>query len=308
MYVVNNNNCWFTNVGEAFIDIGVKSIINNIAAKHSEIKFAAISPMSNYYLNAIGYRENKKYNAFDPTQWLVPDVCIFAGMYGTAKFADSHTLEIARNIKRAGGKIAFLGFGAEQYDDKERNVVIKVLEELKPLLLVTRDEKTYMLYKDYVDCIKGLDCAFWVNDDYMPVNMKSKKYVVSTFNRSDETDDVACMDNLIHPWHMQYSLDNKKTRYLSKKNLMISDSPYEYLTLYANADRVYTDLVHATVASLAYGTPVKYYQIDERRDVFESLEYLKYDNEGFMSVDMDELNKEKIKIETYVCKKILGLK
>ena len=29
MYVVNNNNCWFTNVGEAFIDIGVKSIINN---------------------------------------------------------------------------------------------------------------------------------------------------------------------------------------------------------------------------------------------------------------------------------------
>ena len=33
-----------------------------------------------------------------------------------------------------------------------------------------------------------------------------------------------------------------------------------------------------------------------------------YDNEGFMSVDMDELNKEKIKIETYVCKKILGLK
>ena len=153
MYVVNNNNCWFTNVGEAFIDIGVKSIINNIAAKHSEIKFAAISPMSNYYLNAIGYRENKKYNAFDPTQWLVPDVCIFAGMYGTAKFADSHTLEIARNIKRTGGKIAFLGFGAEQYDDKERNVVIKVLEELKPLLLVTRDEKTYMLYKDYVDCI-----------------------------------------------------------------------------------------------------------------------------------------------------------
>ena len=66
--------------------------------------------------------------------------------------------------------------------------------------------------------------------------------------------------------------------------------------------------MHATVASLAYGTPVKYYQIDERRDVFESLEYLKYDNEGFMSVDMDELNKEKIKIETYVCNKILGLK
>lgn len=42
------------------------------------------------------------------------------------------------------------------------------------------------------------------------------------------------------------------------------------------------------------------YWIDNRRDAFESLSCLSYDNEGFMSINKAELNKEKRKIEQYI--------
>lgn len=309
MYIVNNNNCWFTNVGEAFIDIGVKSIIHSISERHDEIKYGTISPMSKYYISRIQSCSESKneMNSFNPAEWIIPDIYIIPGMYGTENFAESYTLDMARNIKSKGGKVAFLGFGACDYGLKERNTVLRIMKELNPLFVITRDNKTYELYKDYIECIKGLDCAFWINKDFTPQGASTKSYTVSTFNRSDEPKDVASMQNLIHPWHMQYLLDEKKTRYLKKSNLMISDNPYDYITLYANADKTYTDLVHATIACLVYGTPVKYYQVDNRRDAFESLEYLAYDSAGFMTLNAIKLCQEKCRIEEYVENKIVQI-
>lgn len=86
--------------------------------------------------------------------------------------------------------------------------------------------------------------------------------------------------------------------------MFVSDSPFEYLTLYANADKVYTDMVHATIPSLVYETPVKYYQIDDRRNAFESLDYIYTDEFGFMTIDKRLLIIEKRQIEDYVLKKI----
>ena len=262
--------------------------------------------MSQYYIGQISnYCENKNGgNIFNPTDWFTPNIFLMAGMFGTKEFTESYSLHMARNVIKQGGRIAFLGFGAGVYDLEERDAVLNVLKELNPLFIVTRDNKTYELYKDYIECINGLDCAFWINQDFTPQEASTKSYTVSTFNRSDEPEDIANMKNVVHPWHMQYLLDEKKTRYLKKSNLMISDNPYDYITLYANADRTYTDLVHATIACLVYGTPVKYYQIDNRRDAFESLEYLTYDSARFMTLNQKKLYKEKLKIEKYVEDKI----
>ncbi len=41
---------------------------------------------------------------------------------------------------------------------------------------------------------------------------------------------------------------------------MIFDTPYDYLTVYANARMVYTDLVHTTIVYLMYETQVKYWE------------------------------------------------
>lgn len=305
MYIINNFNCWFTNVGEAFIDLGLKNIVDNIAKKNPEIKFGALSSMSNFYIgNVTDMNSPARNNIFNLREYYRPDVFVMTGMCLTEEMSTKEnpyaTRQNALGIKQLGGEIALIGVGGYKYDKNEREHVLRVLDKIKPIVMVTRDSKTYNMYKDYFDCKKGLDCAFWVKDSFDPTGMNTNEYIVSSFNRTDEPEDIACMDNLIHPWHMQYSLSSKKTRYLSKKNLMVSDSPYEYLTLYANAKKVYTDLVHATIPSLVYGTPVKYYQVDNRRDAFESLTYINYDSDGFMTLDQNKLHNQKKEIENYI--------
>ena len=305
MYIINNFNCWFTNVGEAFIDLGLKNIVDNIAKKNPKIKFGALSSMSNFYINNIADVDDiTRNNIFDLRKYYRPDIFVITGMCLTEEVATSTSLYSTRQnalkIKQCGGEIALVGAGAYKYDENERKNVLRFLEEIKPIIFITRDSKTYDMYKDYYSCKKGLDCAFWLRDGLNPTGMNTNEYIVSTFNRTDEPKDIACMENVVHPWHMQYSLSSKKTRYLSKKNLMVSDSPYEYLTLYANAKKVYTDLVHATIPSLVYGTPVKYYRVDNRRDAFESLSYVNYDSDGFMKLDQDKLNNQKKEIENYI--------
>ena len=305
MYIINNFNCWFTNVGEAFIDLGLKNIVDNIAKKNPEIKFGALSSMSNFYIgNVTDMNSPARNNIFNLREYYRPDVFVMTGMCLTEEMSTKEnpyaTRQNVLGIKQLGGEIALIGVGGYKYDKNEREHVLRVLDKIKPIVMITRDSKTYNMYKDYFDCKKGLDCAFWVKDSFDPTGMNTNEYIVSSFNRTDEPEDIACMDNLIHPWHMQYSLSSKKTRYLSKKNLMVSDSPYEYLTLYANAKKVYTDLVHATIPSLVYGTPVKYYQVDNRRDAFESLTYINYDSDGFMTLDQNKLHNQKKEIENYI--------
>ena len=77
---------------------------------------------------------------------------------------------------------------------------------------------------------------------------------------------------------------------------MVSDTPYDYLTLYANARMVYTDLVHATIVSLMYGTPVRYYYVDERSQAFYSLKGLKETNH-ILTIDQEVLAARRKEIE-----------
>ena len=304
MYIALNNNCWFTNIGEAFIDIGLKTLLSNILSREDNIQIGSVSPMSKFYLPS-----EAKNRALFNGDFFIPDMLMLSGMYAVSEMFTTNnmfgTFMYAKKIKKLGGQIAFVGLGGLEYNEKERDDVLRGMELLQPLFIVTRDQLTFNLYSDYFECIKGLDCAFWLEEASNPIGMRHKEYVVSTFNRSDEPEEIAMMKDVIHPWHMQYSLDSKKTKYLSKQNLFVSDSPYEYLTLYANASRVYTDLVHATIPSLLYKTPVKYWKYDNRRNAFEHIEYLKKDKEGFLSINKKLLQLEKESIEKYIYKQII---
>lgn len=308
MFIANNNNCWFTNVGEAFIDLGVKSFVNKII-KHNEfsnIHFGAISNMSQYYLSQLCKTEFDESLIKDFTNSvLYPDVYILPGMYASVDFLESGgTYRFAKNVVANGGKIVFLGLGGARYDRTEYEHTIKIFRELDPLCVITRDKKTYDIYKDWCECKRGIDCAFWITEDFNPIDIRHKYYEVSTFNRSDEPQELSNKIGLIHPWHFQYDLSSCKTRYLSKENLFISDDPYSYITLYANAGKCYTDMVHATIICLEYSTPVKYWRFDDRRDAFESLECLNIDSDGFMTLDIKDLEDIKKNIELYFIKKL----
>lgn len=167
-------------------------------------------------------------------------------------------------------------------------------------MIITRDNTTYELYKNVAKCKKGIDCAFWVNDAFDPRGFAKKKYDVVTFNRSKEPE---LFQNwplpIIRPWHMQFSY---KKDYIADGRL-VSDTAFDYLTIYANANRVYTDLVHATIPSLTYGVPVKYWYIDKRSNAFFELVGLVDDN-GYLSIDSQTLIRIKKDVETSIAQEL----
>lgn len=103
MYIAHDFNCWFTNVVEAFIDIGVKSIINKLMQKDTTIKYGSVSAMSNMYIGAAD--KNAIQRTFKARDYFRPDLYVLPGMFASKEFADSKggTRRIAQSIVENGG-------------------------------------------------------------------------------------------------------------------------------------------------------------------------------------------------------------
>ena len=254
MRILYYNNCWFTNVGEAFIDIGALNIINSLW-NHPQV--ACISDMSDWYSNSLLQRNTSRFrkpridvSSAKMYEYMEADYIVMSGMFASEVYLQSPGRTMVDTLVRNGAKLILLGLGSEKYSEQERTALSRYYETTRPALIITRDQKTYESYKDCAESISGLDCAFWIKDSFDPRGFSKKRYNVYTFNRSrePEIDDRDGLD-VVRPWHMQWfsSLNRFGEGYL------MSDTPYDYLTVYANANRVFTDLVHATIPSLQIG-------------------------------------------------------
>lgn len=300
MRVLYLNNCWFTNVGEAFIDIGAMQLLKALFPKASIANFSC---MSSWYTKYTIDRESKlrkdedhNYEvskiALDMSEYLSADIVVLAGMFAVEEMIHSDEYKMLLKMKSEGTKIIFIGMGGLLYNETERSVIASVFKELQPIMVTTRDWKAYELYKDEVEyCLPAIDCALWVKDVYNPTGFTKKEYDIVCFNRSKEPEEVISLD-AVRPYHFGYFYKTSDF----KTQQLVSDTPYDYLSIYANARKVYTDMVHATLISLMYQVPVKYYFIDQRSYTFEALHGIKKDDNGFLSLSEMELEKQKEEI------------
>lgn len=298
--VIYFNNCWFTNVGEAFIDVGGIELIRQILGE--DIQLACISAMTDYYCRNAPRRNTSRFfkssanldlsSTFKLSNHLNADYVILPGMVGTQEYLAAPSRKMVDTLVEKGCRPIFLGLGCDKYDEKEADALRRYFEDIKPALITSRDNETFEIFKDVAPCVKGIDCALWSVDKFDPRGFVDKSYEVITFNRTIEPQELhSHQSNVVRPWHMQYSY-----RYEDYHDSgLISDTPMDYLTLYANAKRVYTDLVHATIVSLMYGTPVKYWRTDKRCQAFYALDDLQ-DNGGWLSTSEDILQKQKARI------------
>ncbi len=175
------------------------------------------------------------------------------------------------------------------------------MEKLSPKLIITRDHKTYEAYKNVAECYDGIDCALWTREVYNPKSFPTIEYYCLTFNRSEEPKllelEIDDINKIVRPIHFFYKISRYR-RLLKKDRIFFSDSPIDYLLLYANAKAVYTDMVHAVLVSLMYETPVKYFRFDHRSEVIYSLPLHEVD--GFLQLDMDKFEQKKREVERIV--------
>lgn len=288
------NNCWFTNVGEAFIDIGAMELIKRI---FGDAKITNISAMNHYYVKTNPFfLEGGGIRLLDMADYYTADYIVLAGMFAALEFIDaSRTIHVLRKLVSRGIKLIFLGLGQCEYSQIETERFRGVIEELKPVLISSRDDVVYENFRDSVNCVRALDCAFWVKDVYDPRGAAddSYKYEVVSFNRSRTPSDLKTQYDVIKCWHFQHSLGKNNLT----DNMLVSDTPYDYLTVYANAERVTTDLVHGTIASLQYGRPVRFLRTDKRGYAIDAVKKMKMDVNGYCFVEENDLEEQKKQAE-----------
>lgn len=317
MRITYFDNCWFTNVGEGFIDLGAYEIIKKVFG--SETNIVTVTDMSDWYVDknknwkSLPSKITKKFSSkqFNDTylsrtadlfELYDSDYFILAGMFACESFLNTKASKSILKLSQHGTKIIFLGMGGAKYSKQEIDVFSQYLKKLNPYLVVTRDYITYENYKDVTNCIPGIDCAFWIKDSFNPKGTANKDFDIVTFNRTKEPEKYRNMKErfIIRPQHFQYEFNTQKIC----DNCMISDSPYDYISLYANARHVYTDLVHATIISLEYGTPVQFYPVDGRAKLFDHLEGLSKDKNDFLYSDELKLENQKKEIVSKIKKNI----
>jgi len=284
---------WPTNIGNAFIDLGAMAILR-AAAPNAKIGFA--SGMPRWFFGHVAAKEPwvKKFlahlpqkfrhfvkqlsnqpmmiymdNALDIASVTQCDLVVISGMVMCEEFIRVNGPSVL-TLARRGIPVLFLGVGALAYSDQEKELFGDFLQQVNPIGLVSRDDQTFEMFAGFVSkAHKGIDCAFFVPEAYTPLPLTLPPYIVATFDSMPEP--VLALNGrlLIHAHH--YCWDPPRRGYVCTNNTLISDIPYDYLTLYANAEEVHSDRVHACVAALAYGRKARLYNPTPRGSLFDAV-------------------------------------
>jgi len=285
------------NVGNAFVQNGAKYIVNHATGHSCELFYSTAQPYW-FYLNRhiepkqptffedavnrglrrLGLEratlpEPKRPNDHVPDSQIFSvmeharyDLLIVPGMTICSEYIRVNGRAVLQAV-RNGAKVLFLGAGGEFYDKNENVEFLNFLDAVQPIGIRTRDVGTYEMLKDWhKDVCLGMDCAFFANDFFKPPQLAIDPYIASNFDMGEEPEFINAFPHVVRTNHRAVGPVHEKI--FARRNMMISDVPTDYLTVYANAKEVYSDRVHACVVSLAYGTPVRFYYKTPRSGLF----------------------------------------
>lgn len=161
-------------------------------------------------------------------------------------------------LKKKNVKIIFNGVGGPYYSENEIAMVREFLKEIGLYAFVSRDEMAFKYYHDLAEhSHDGIDCAFFVADHYIPPKLEFPEYVIFNFDKLPEPKVDMNGKLVIRVHHYSREIYVAPKRYFTMPNTLVSDSPYDYLTLYSNTSATFSDRVHACVVTLSYGRPAR---------------------------------------------------
>jgi len=291
--------CWPTNIGNAFIDLGsIHSL--RVVAPNSRIHFVSELPKWLFgipsrptkdrlfirfarrlpkWMREIPSRrtkdrivkkvsENVRY-CFDLMSAIKIDYAVVSGMVQCEDFIRLFGPTFSK-LKEDKVKIIINGGGGQNYSDEEITEFRRFLEGISPYAFISRDEQSFKNYHDLAEhSLSGVDCGFFVNDCFNPAKVKLPKYVILNFDYHREPE-LNIHDRLIIRTHHS-SWGGVSKSYLGKNNTLISNLPHDYLNLYANTEALYSDRVHACVATLSFGHPCRLYANTPRASLLEKV-------------------------------------
>jgi hypothetical protein len=174
---------WSPNIGNAFFQLGGFHLIKSILP---DATFSIINEKPGYpqYWNPRGGNPS---GYFDMAAAVQSDYLVLTGPIFRPEVIKIWGDSLER-IKRNGTKIILLGVAAMRYEEKFVGVYEKFLKNIRPYMLISRDEETYRRLGEYADySFNGIDLAFFI-PDYYPLNGMANisKFVVFNFDKIPE--------------------------------------------------------------------------------------------------------------------------
>ncbi len=295
---------WPTNIGNAFIDLGAIALLR-AAAPHARIAFASEMPRwifehADKRADELGSRKwsvwrsaRQPYinNALDLVSVVDCDLLVFAGMAMCDEFIKVNGPPVLTLASR-GVPVLLLGTGAQKYCQEEKNQFGAFLRDVRPIGFISRDDRSFEMFAEFVpNSEKGIDCGFFVADAYPALPLVLPPYIVAAFDSMQPPALESNGRQIIHAHHNCW--DPIPVSHLRIGNTLISDLPYDYLSLYAAAEEVHSDRVHACVAALAYGRRARFYGSTPRASLFDAVGATRI-MDSFISLEPDLLSEKKM--------------
>lgn len=293
------------NIGNSFIDIGALISLNEAMNGKEHIlietgilnleldsikKIQRIGPIVRPFWRVFGkylgrdfldkrYKMIKSSDRFNLAEAIKADYAVFSGCILTVIYFSTKD-RLFEKLKENGVKIIFYGVGGNTYSDFEVNYIREKLKSIKPYAILTRDSVAFKHYSDLAEqSFDGLEPAFYLNKlSYMKdIKLDITPYVILTFDKPENRDIEKKLEekfgteyNVIKASHIPFP---NKAYFIDtpSRSHFITNSPYEYILLYANAKEVHTDRVHACVPTLAFGNPCRLYNKTLRANLFEKV-------------------------------------
>ena len=316
---------YFNNIGNGFIDLGAEATLK--AAKPNDAEIIKISQCANFaaslgklfalketpFINWLWARVMQKFakslhdrsystvstlDVFSPAKIAKLDYLILPGCILTVPFFVIFGKLLEDKVAQ-GCKLIFLAASGNHYTDNEIKVVSMWLERLKPWAIMTRDSIAFDHYAKFSkNSYNGIDNVFFVNrleitkcdtimDPYIVLNFDEPKHGCVKENLCKEKKG----NNIVFTDHKPYPYS--KVSKLSKKNIMCSDYPLDYLFIYKNAKETYSDRVHACIPTLSFGNAAQLYSDSPRIALFENV-----------GLNVAEMKKHPVKIDQDRLKKL----
>lgn len=312
---------FFNNIGNAFIDYGCEAQLKACGVQDMEIiKLSQCANFAATMGNAFFIKEmpgvnwlwtrfmqkyankwhDKSYNSvntldvFSPAKIAKMDYLIIPGCILTTPFFVIFGKLLQEKVKQ-GCKLIFWAASGNHYTENEVAVVSKWLAELKPYAICTRDSKAFEFYSKFAPHVyNGIDNVFFINRlDIPKAETTLTPYNVYNFDEpkhlsiKKELEERESL-NIIYTDHKPYPYS--KVSRLSKKNIMCSDFPLDYLFIYKNVNTTYSDRVHACIPTLCFGNKAQLFSDSPRIALFENVGIdINQLKQSPMSIDLEHL-------------------
>jgi hypothetical protein len=279
-------------------------------------------------------------NAFKLMEYQKADLHVFSGPM-IPQLLSNYKSRIEKIIDE-GDNYALISVSGAGVSEEERLVLGDFLKKNPPILFSSRDEETYIKFKEFVpNSYNGICTAFLVNH-YLPVDTIDKNFFISSFYTELEPEyfvknneeltvesvqvkhknkifgipfdysrhlnflrpqQLKLQNSLILRVHQDLSTHNKHIKF-SHPNSFMSFNLLSYLTLYKSTKFTVSDRVHSCAVTLAYGKPAKFLYNTPRDGIFSRLGFDYKANNGIMYPNMEIIDIELDKLKKIIKKYI----